>query len=57
MAIAEDGVFADAVAPDLEQATAICEAAGLTIGKWDRETTGRITVSAADRVRMAGTGR
>ena len=55
--IAADGPFTDAIVPDLDQAASVCEAAGLTIGHWDRESTGKITVSAADRVRMAGTGR
>lgn len=55
--ISADGPFTDAIVPDLDQAAAVCEAAGLTVGAWDRESTGKITVSAADRMRMAGTGR
>ncbi|MGI8592353.1 MAG: hypothetical protein ACR2M5_15470 [Nakamurella sp.] len=55
--VAADGRFADAVVDGMDVATACCDAAGMPIGTWDRELTNRITVSAADRVRMAGTGR
>ena len=55
--VAADGLFADAVVPDLVQAGEICTAAGIPVGEWDRELTSRITLSHADRVRMAGTGR
>jgi hypothetical protein len=55
--IAADGRFADAVVPDLQVAAATCSAAGLPVGEWDRELTNRVTVSAADRRRMAGSGR
>ena len=55
--ISADGPFTDAIVPDLDQAATVCEAAGLTVGAWDRESTGKITVSASDRTRMAGTGR
>ncbi|SDP40957.1 hypothetical protein SAMN04515671_4097 [Nakamurella panacisegetis] len=55
--ISADGPFTDGIVPDLEQAGAVCAAAGLSVGQWDRESTGKITVSAADRIRMAGTGR
>lgn len=54
--VAADGPFADAVVP-MDHADAICTAAGIAVGDWDRELTGRITVSPADRRRMAGTGR
>jgi hypothetical protein len=55
--VAADGRFADAVVDGLESATSSCEQAGLPIGEWDRELTSRITVSSADRRKMAGTGR
>lgn len=55
--ISDDGPFTDALVADQAQAESVCAAAGLPIGAWDRETTGKITVSPADRRRMAGTGR
>jgi hypothetical protein len=55
--VAADGRFGDAVVPSMDEATAVCAAAGITVGAWDRELTSLITVSHADRVRMAGTGR
>jgi hypothetical protein len=55
--IAADGTFADAVVSDRERADAVCAAAGVDVQDWGRELTSRITVSAADRSRMAGTGR
>ncbi len=55
--VAADGSFADAVVPSMDEATAVCEAAGVPVGAWDRELTSLITVRHADRVRMAGTGR
>lgn len=55
--VAADGRFADAVVDSMEAANSCCEHAGVPIGEWDRELTTRITVSSADRRRMAGTGR
>jgi hypothetical protein len=55
--VAADGRFADAVVPSMEEAVAACEAAEIPVGSWDRELTSLVTVSHADRVRMAGTGR
>ncbi|MET3803559.1 hypothetical protein ABIB25_000543 [Nakamurella sp. UYEF19] len=55
--VSADGPFADAVVPDLDVAAAVCERAGIPVGDWDRELSGRISVSTADRIRMAGTGR
>jgi hypothetical protein len=55
--VAADGVFADAVVSDRARADAVCAAAGVEITDWNRELTSRITVSAGDRTRMAGTGR
>lgn len=55
--VAADGTFADAVVSDQARADAVCAAAGVQTQDWDRDLTSRITVSAADRTRMAGTGR
>ena len=55
--VASDGTFADAVVSDQARADAVCTAAGVPVGSWSRELTSRITISAADRTRMAGTGR
>ena len=56
--VAADGLFADAVVPSVERATAICEQAGITVADgWTRELTSLITPSPEDRKRMAGTGR
>jgi len=56
--VADDGAYADAVASSVEAATDICAQAGITIvDGWTRELSARITPSAEDRQRMAGTGR
>ena len=55
--VAADGRFADAVVAGMDEAAAVCAAAGITVGTWDRELTALVTPSKADRVRMAGTGR
>lgn len=55
--VAQDGLFADAVLPSVAVATEVCERAGIPVGEWTRELTGKIDVSPADRRRMAGTGR
>jgi len=55
--VAADGRFADAVVSDVELAAAVCAAAGVAVGGWDREMSGRVTIAASDRIRMAGTGR
>lgn len=55
--VAADGTFADAVVSDRARADAVCTAAGVEIEDWSRELTLRITISADDRRRMAGTGR
>lgn len=55
--VAADGVFTDLVVGDMEMAASICRAAELPVTKWDRELTSLISVSPADRIRMAGTGR
>lgn len=55
--VAADGTFADAVVSDRARADAVCSDAGVEVADWSRELTSRIAVSAADRTRMAGTGR
>lgn len=55
--IAADGTFADAVVSDRARADAVCAAAGVEIGDWDRELASRVVITADDRKRMAGTGR
>jgi hypothetical protein len=55
--VAADGTFADAVVSDRERADAVCAAAGTEVADWSRDLTSRITISAGDRRRMAGTGR
>lgn len=55
--VSANGPFTDAVVGGMDEAAAACKAAGITVGEWDRELTGRVTVSAADRLRMRGTGR
>ena len=55
--VAADGRFADAVVGDKDLAAAVCAAAGVPVGSWDRETSARVTIAASDRRRMAGTGR
>ncbi len=53
-----DGVWGDVVASSAAAAAAICEQAGVPVAEgWDREMSGRMVVSPADRRRMAGTGR
>ncbi|TKV60904.1 hypothetical protein FDO65_04370 [Nakamurella flava] len=53
-----DGAWADAVVASVPDAVAVCSAAGITVADhWTRELSGRVTVSDADRRRMAGTGR
>lgn len=55
--VSQDGPFTDAVVGGMEEAAAACEAAGIPVGTWDRELTGKVTISPADRLRMCGTGR
>ncbi len=55
--VAADGAFADAVVSDRRRADAVCSAAAIGVGNWTRDLTSRITISAADRSRMAGSGR
>ena len=56
--VAADGAYGDAVASGAEAAAVICERAGIPVADgWTRELSAGITPSAADRRRMAGTGR
>jgi hypothetical protein len=56
--IADDGAFGDAVASSVAAATEICAQAAIPVADgWNRELSGRISPSAEDRRRMAGTGR
>jgi hypothetical protein len=56
--VADDGAYGDAVASSVDAATAICSQAGITVADgWTRELSAKITPSAEDRRRMAGTGR
>lgn len=53
-----DGAWADAVVNSMPDAVAVCAAAGIEVAdEWTRELSGRVSVSDADRRRMAGTGR
>ena len=53
-----DGAWADAVVDSVPDAVAVCVAAGIDVADaWTRELSGRVTMSDADRRRMAGTGR
>jgi hypothetical protein len=56
--VAADGSFGDAIVSGLEAGASVCEQAGIPVADgWDRELSAQITPSAADRERMAGTGR
>ncbi len=53
-----DGAWADAVVNSVPDAVAVCASAGVEVAdEWTRELSGRVTMSDADRRRMAGTGR
>ena len=56
--VADDGAYGDAVASSVVAATEICAQAGISVADgWTRELSAKISPSAADRRRMAGTGR
>ena len=56
--VAADGAFGDAVVSTLQAAADVCERAGIPVAdEWDRRLSASVTPSAADRRRMAGTGR
>jgi hypothetical protein len=56
--VASDGAFGDAVVSGVEAGVRVCEHAGIPVAdEWDRELSAAIRPSAADRRRMAGTGR
>lgn len=50
--IAPDGEFGDALASSVDAASAICGRLGLPVREWDRETTGLLAPSQADRIEM-----
>ncbi|MTD13762.1 hypothetical protein GIS00_07370 [Nakamurella sp. YIM 132087] len=52
--VAADGLFTDAVVPNEAAAADLCEQAGVEVEDWSRELTARITLSPADRLKMAG---
>jgi hypothetical protein len=56
--VAEDGAFGDALATSVEAGAEICRQAAIPVADgWNRELSAKITPSAEDRRRMAGTGR
>ena len=56
--VAGDGAFGDAIVSGIEAGAAVCEQAGIPVADgWDRELSAQLAPSAADRERMAGTGR
>ncbi len=56
--VAGDGAFGDAVVSGVDAGAVVCERAGIPVAdEWDRELSAAIRPSAADRRRMAGTGR
>lgn len=56
--VGTDGAFCDGVVSSAEAAAAICARAGIGVADgWSRELSASVTVSPADRRRMAGTGR
>lgn len=55
--IAPDRAFGDAVVSSVDAARKVCEHAGFEVKTWDRELSSALTLSHADRERMAGTGR
>lgn len=57
IAIAPDRAFGDAVVSSVEAAQKVCERAELPVRQWDRELSAALTLSPANRKRMAGTGR
>jgi hypothetical protein len=56
--VADDGAYGDAVATGVTAATEICSQAGIPVAEgWTRELSAKVSPSAEDRRRMAGTGR
>ncbi len=55
--VAGDGTWGDVVVPNAAAADQVCAEGGWTISGWDSATVNRIEPSAADRRRMAGSGR
>ena len=48
-----DGAMGDIVVPDVATGEAVCAAAGVKTGEWDRETTAATRIGARHRQRMA----
>lgn len=57
VAIGPDGRFGDAVVESVAAAEQVCRRAGVELKSWDRETSGLVAITPADRKKMAGTGR
>lgn len=55
--IAPDGEFGDQMVSSVDAAGKVCQRAGLTVREWDRELTALVTMTPADRRRMAGRAR
>ena len=56
--VAGDGAFGDAIVSGIEAGAAVCDQAGIPMADgWDRQLSAQLAPSAADRERMAGTGR
>jgi hypothetical protein len=55
--VAPNGEFGDAVVSSVPAAAQVCQRAGLPVREWDRELTALVTMTPADRRRMAGQGR
>ena len=55
--VAADGVFGDAMVPNVVAAEQVCEIGEWEITGWDAATVNRMSPTPADRRRMAGTGR
>jgi hypothetical protein len=54
--VAPNGEFGDAVVGSVPAAEQVCRRAGLPVREWDRELTALVTMTPADRRRMAGQG-
>lgn len=55
--VSTSGVWGDVVVRRSEYAEQACERAGVPVTEWDRETAAQVDLTAAYRIRMAGTGR
>lgn len=55
--VGADGIHGDVVLSSVELAKRACTSAGLPTVEWSREQSAALVYTAADRRRMAGTGR